>query len=90
MSTWRQRAEPIIRKAVCEIVGPNPPPYSDYEKGEIRRLLRRRYPWGKKDLWPFKVWCDEIARQLGEKTEEREPPEVDPRQIDMFGKQEAE
>jgi hypothetical protein len=34
---------------------------------QIRRALRDAYPFGERAMWPYKVWCDEVRRQLGVK-----------------------
>lgn len=60
MKTWRDAAIPIIAaviKAHC----------TDDLKG-LRKALRCAYPWGPKEHHPYKIWCDEIRRQLGLKS----------------------
>ena len=57
--TWRDHMRPII----AEIVGVFHP--KDDERW-IRKALRATYPtyYGVREYWPYKVWCDEVRRQL--------------------------
>ena len=55
--TWREYAAPIIARVIAEHAG-------DSEQ-EIRAALREAYPYGQRAMWPYKVWCAEIRRQLG-------------------------
>ena len=59
MASWRDRMRPII----SEIVGVFHP--KDDEK-YIRKALRATYPayFFERKYWPYKVWCDEVNRQL--------------------------
>lgn len=54
--TWRQDAAPRIRKVLTENAGKS-------EK-EIRKALREAYPYGQRGNHPYKIWCDEIQRQM--------------------------
>ncbi len=58
MSTWRNRAEPIIRRVMEE--------HRDAPLVEIRRALKEAYPFGPRAYHPYKVWLDECRRQLAE------------------------
>ena len=69
MSYWRKQAAPIIRR-VIEQVG------RDDERA-LRRALADAYPWGERRLHPYKIWCDEIRRQL-ECRQHNRPPRADP------------
>ena len=46
----------------------------------LRKALREAYPFGEREYWPYKVWCDEIRSQLGlkktTKTKRMESAEV--------------
>jgi len=57
--TWRDIASPIIAEVIEKIGRENPK--------LVRKELLKHYPFGEKEMWPYKVWCDEIKRQLGEK-----------------------
>lgn len=54
--TWRDSAKPIIHRIITENEGKT-------EK-EIRDALREAYPWGERAMHPYKIWCDEINKQL--------------------------
>lgn len=60
MKTWRDVARPIIAKAIAENLGK--------PEKEIRKALRRAYPFGERKYHPYKIWLDEIRVQLGLKT----------------------
>ena len=68
--TWRAIAAPIIQSTI-HYVGRTAP------TKVIRKALREAYPFGQRKCWPYKVWCDEIHRQLGRRSR-------DTRTIDMF------
>ena len=68
MDTWRQSAAPIIAKVIYDFG-----PCTDPNDKELRRKLREAYPWGERAMWPYKVWCDEVRRQLGAKKRKRDP-----------------
>ena len=57
MSSWRDKAYPIIR-AVIDREGRD-----DMKK--LRKALRDAYPFGERKYYPYKVWCDEVKRQVG-------------------------
>ncbi|MBT7304886.1 MAG: hypothetical protein HN849_35490 [Victivallales bacterium] len=56
MGTWRDHARPIIAAVIAEHQGET--------KREVRRALRDAYPYGERKYHPYKVWCDEVNRQL--------------------------
>lgn len=56
MRTWRDHCRPIIAEVIAD-VGKN-----DMKK--LRKALRKAYPYGERKMWPYKVWCSEIRRQL--------------------------
>lgn len=58
-SHWRGRAEPIIRRIIEANAGK---PVS-----EVKALISKAYPFGPRQYHPYKIWCDEVRRQLGEK-----------------------
>ncbi len=55
--SWRARMAPIIARAIAEVGRADPK--------ALRRALRDAYPAGERRYWPYKVWCDEVRRQLG-------------------------
>lgn len=60
-STWRSIAAPIIAE-VIRTVGRDDPK-------ALRRALREAYPWGVRDMHPYRIWCNEIHRQLRQETQ---------------------
>ena len=56
-SHWRAKAAPIIAKVIAD----NP---SIGDK-ELRAKISAEYPFGERKYHPYKIWCDEVARQLG-------------------------
>lgn len=57
MASWRDIAAPIIREVIaCE-------GRDDMKK--LRRALRDAYPFGERKYLPYKVWCDEVSKQVG-------------------------
>ncbi len=54
--TWREEAAPIISSVIRQ--------YGTSDLQALRRHLRDAYPFGEKKYYPYKVWCDEITRQL--------------------------
>ena len=62
MKTWRDHCAPIIAKVIAEVgVG---------DEKKLREALRKAYPNGERRQFPYKVWCDEVRRQL------KQPPKV--------------
>ncbi|WFP48537.1 hypothetical protein PL263_10470 [Methylomonas sp. EFPC3] len=55
--TWRQTVAPIIAD-VIRAVGTDDPT-------KLRKALADAYPFGERKYHPYKVWRDEIKRQLG-------------------------
>jgi hypothetical protein len=53
--TWRSRCQLLIARIISEC--------GDNEK-LMRKKFRDEYPFGAKELWPYKVWRDEIKKQL--------------------------
>jgi hypothetical protein len=56
-SYWRRKAAPIVAKVLAENKGKT-------EK-ELRAALKVVYPFGERKYHPYKIWCDEVRRQLG-------------------------
>lgn len=58
--TWRKEFAPLIRRAIEEA--------SPVDTTELRTQLRAVYPRSERKHWPYRVWCDEVNRQLGKRT----------------------
>lgn len=63
--TWRSRCAELIRATIKANQGKS--------EREIRAALRKVYPWGPREHWPYKVWLDEIRRQLGKPSHLHKP-----------------
>ena len=55
-TTWRDHCRPIIAE-VIERVGTEDPK-------ALRKALLEAYPYGQRSMHPYKIWRDEIRRQL--------------------------
>jgi len=74
MSRWREIAAPIIYEVIER--------YSDSDMRTLRKALRDAYPFGDRKYHPYKIWCDEMKRQLGRPIANRKSAM---NQTDMFG-----
>ena len=79
--TWRDYARPVIAEVINR-VGIDDPKL-------LRKELSDAYPFFEKENHPYRIWLDEIKRQLGQLPPlgQRKPKEkeIDPNQIDLFG-----
>ena len=58
-SPWRKKASEVIAGVIADMgVG---------DKKALRKALREAYPFGERARHPYKIWLDEVKRQLGEK-----------------------
>ena len=55
--TWRDRAKAVIAQIVAEHAGA--------DEKTLRKVLRERYPFGERAMFPYKVWCQEVAIATG-------------------------
>lgn len=76
--SWRDGCRPIIAKVIAAV--------GTEDRKALRAALREAYPYGQRRYWPYKIWCDEIRRQLGDKRPlgEREPIKPIPGQKELF------
>jgi len=60
MSTWRDKARPVITQAIADgrALGLDGP--------ALNRFISGRYPFGKHECHPYKIWLDEVRAQLKE------------------------
>lgn len=58
MQSWRDMAKPIIVSVIARV--------GKQDMKALRKELREAYPFGPRENHPYKSWCDEIRRQLGE------------------------
>ena len=71
--TWRELAAPIIAEVISSCGTGCDPAF-------VRKAISASYPFGERKYWPYKVWCDEVRRQL---RLPRRPAERDDRQMDL-------
>lgn len=64
--TWRDHCRPIIAEVITRV--------GTADRKALRKALREAYPYGDRDYHPYKIWCDEIRVQLGEKPGKQLPP----------------
>jgi hypothetical protein len=57
VASWREIAAPIIAETVARV--------GRDDIKALRRALRDAYPFGERKYHPYKIWCDEVRRQLG-------------------------
>lgn len=75
--TWRQRAAPIIANVISKV--------GTTDLKTLRSKLREAYPFGFRTNYPYKVWCDEVNRQLiALKVKSPKPLPTDPNQFSIF------
>lgn len=59
--SWRDRARPVVSEAIR----------TGREKGlegkDLKGWVHGAYPFGERAMHPYKVWCDEVKKQLGER-----------------------
>lgn len=68
--TWRKRFRPFIAAILAEVPKGTP-------LGDVRKLLREKFPAGPRQYHPYKIWCDEWRLQLGlKKTKAEKAAEV--------------
>jgi len=57
VSNWRKRAREVINKARAE----NPKARGD----ELRAILKPLYPFGPREMHPYKMWLKEVKLACG-------------------------
>jgi hypothetical protein len=68
MSTWRDHARPIIAETIAAA--------GTQDSNALRKALREAYPFGPRQYHPYKIWLDEIHRQLGTGRHTRPAPDL--------------
>lgn len=58
--TWRERARPVIQNVIAEV--------GTDDMKKLRKALSDAYPFWEKENYPYKVWLDEIHKQLNPQT----------------------
>ena len=81
-TTWRNHCAPLIAE-VIKRVGKDDPK-------ALRKALREAYPNGEFSMHPYKIWRDEIRRQLNPpaptayRRREKQAPEEVPGQLSLL------
>jgi hypothetical protein len=77
-SYWRDRAAPIIAEVIARVG-------RDDERA-LRKALHDAYPFGERRMHPYRIWCDEVRRQLEGRQHRRpaSPDPVSPGQLGLF------
>ena len=73
MNTWREHARPII----AAVIRGNP----GADKETLKKLIRAAYCFGEREFWPYKIWCSEVRRQLGEETPKERAKRLSPPRV---------
>lgn len=68
-SYWRNIAGSIIAEVIARV--------GRSDERALRKALHDAYPFGERRMHPYKIWCDEVRRQL-EGRQYRRPPAPDP------------
>jgi len=78
VSYWRAIAKPIIARVIREV--------GTDDRAALKAALLEAYPFGPMEHHPYKIWRDEIKRQLGEKSPLHSAPRHKPaaNQISLF------
>ena len=53
--SWREQCSPIIHEVLLQNKGK--------PEKEIKAALRAAYPFGLREMHPYKIWLDEIKKQ---------------------------
>lgn len=70
--TWRDHARPIIAKGIED--GRS----RGLDGRKLRAFVNERYPFGPREYHPYRIWCNELTRQLKGKSFPAEPKAPEP------------
>ena len=59
--SWRDRARPIVAKAIKDARR------QGLTGRDAKDFISLYYPFGERAMHPYKIWLDEVKRQLNEK-----------------------
>lgn len=54
MASWRERARAVVEATFASC--------ADVDERDLRRALKRAYPFGARRGYPYRVWVAEIGR----------------------------
>lgn len=66
-SRWRERSRRVIRETLAKLPGVQNPK-------AIRLALREACPFGERENYPYKIWCDEVRQALKPFLHHDKPP----------------
>ena len=75
-NTWRDCARPIINKILEDNAGA--------DEKTIRKALRDAYPFGQREMHPYKIWLDEIKVQRKQRIFGKKPKPENKNQGKLF------
>lgn len=79
--SWRDHARPIIEATLAPFKAQG----ISYKTKEMKKALFDAYPFGQRKYHPYKIWLDEIKRQLqGIPFGKSRPIVNDPNQSKLF------
>jgi hypothetical protein len=55
--TWRKHSQEIIAKVVAEV--------GTEDRAALKAALKAAYPYGQREYYPYKVWCEEVRKVVG-------------------------
>jgi hypothetical protein len=81
--TWRDQARPLIDAAITE----------GRKRGlkdrELATFVREAFPWGSREMHPYRIWLSEVRVQLKIKTP-AEMKKAEAKGLPLFGEEESE
>lgn len=54
--TWRESAIRVIEKVIDQ--------YGTTDPKELKKKLFEAYPFGQREHYPYKVWCEEVKKRI--------------------------
>lgn len=65
VSPWRREARTVIAQVIEDNVVGQVACLPHGDVLELRAKLREAYPWGIRELYPYRIWCQEVRLALG-------------------------
>lgn len=72
--TWRQISANVIRDVIARA--------GTQDAEVLRREIRKAYPFGARQYWPYKAWLAEVKAQL---EAHEHPPQLPLEELPLFG-----
>jgi len=60
VSNWRARSVQALVPLLNEARGL----VAKGKLTEARALVKKAYPFGRRERWPYKIWCEEVRRYI--------------------------